>query len=178
MAGDDLLDAPTGTAVAQRSEAGQGILGAKEGKGMSVWSAMVLAVLSSRMSAGGCSLAGRRDLPNLAITAICIVHTSRYVSLGWLFISDSKSDFEFEIEAFLYGHMSVRAKKITSGSTFCPKNTIDFGFLDRRRHSHACGITTFQTNRFFLNYGMFFHVSASTLLDLPAQVGILFHLPR
>jgi hypothetical protein len=30
----DLLNAPTGTAVAQRSEAGQGILGAKEGKGM------------------------------------------------------------------------------------------------------------------------------------------------
>ena len=61
MAGADLLDAPTGTAVAQRLEAGQGILGAKEGKGMWVWSAMVLAVLSSRMSAGGCSLAGRRD---------------------------------------------------------------------------------------------------------------------
>jgi hypothetical protein len=34
MAGDDLLNATTGTAVAQRSEAGQGILGAKEGKGM------------------------------------------------------------------------------------------------------------------------------------------------
>jgi hypothetical protein len=46
---------PTGTAVAQRSETGQGILGAKEGKGMWVWSAVVLAVLSSRMSAGGCS---------------------------------------------------------------------------------------------------------------------------
>ncbi len=31
---------------------------------------MVLAVLSSRMSAGGCSLAGRRDIvPCLAITA-------------------------------------------------------------------------------------------------------------
>ncbi len=60
----------TGTAVAQRSEAGQGILGAKEGKGMWVWSAVVLAVLSSRMSAGGCSLAGRRDnVPCLAITA-------------------------------------------------------------------------------------------------------------
>ncbi len=71
MAGADLLDAPTGTAVAQRSEAGQGILGAKEGKGMWVWSAMVLAVLSSRMSAGGCSLAGRRDnVSCLAITAI------------------------------------------------------------------------------------------------------------
>jgi hypothetical protein len=67
MAGDDLFDSPTGTSVAQRSEAGQGILGAKEGKGMWVWSAMVLAVLSSRMSAGGCSLAGRRDkMPCLA----------------------------------------------------------------------------------------------------------------
>ena len=71
MTGDDLLDAPTGTAVAQRSETGQGILGAKEGKGMWVWSAVVLAVLSSRMSAGGCSLAGRRDnVPCLRITAI------------------------------------------------------------------------------------------------------------
>ena len=67
MAGADLLDAPTGTAVAQRSETGQGILGAKEGKGMWVWSAVVLAVLSSRMSARGCSLAGRRDnVPCLA----------------------------------------------------------------------------------------------------------------
>ncbi len=71
MAGADLLDPPTGTAVAQRSETGQGILGAKEGKGMWVWSAVVLAVLSSRMSAGSCSLAGRRDnVPCLAITAI------------------------------------------------------------------------------------------------------------
>ena len=61
MAGADLLKAPTGTAVAQLSEAGLGILGAKEGKGMWVWSAVVLAVLSSRMSAGSCSLAGRRD---------------------------------------------------------------------------------------------------------------------
>ncbi len=40
----------TGQAVAQRSETGQRILGAKEGKGMWVWSAVVLAVLSSRMS--------------------------------------------------------------------------------------------------------------------------------
>ena len=53
MAGDDLLDAPTGTAVATWSETGQGILGTKEDKGMWVWSAVVLAVLSSRMSAGG-----------------------------------------------------------------------------------------------------------------------------
>jgi hypothetical protein len=73
MAGADLLDAPTGTAVAQWSESGQGILGAKEGKGMWVWSAVVLAVLSSRMSAGGCSLAGRRDnVPCLRITALFI----------------------------------------------------------------------------------------------------------
>ena len=34
MTGADLLESPTGTVVAQRSEAGQGILGAKEGKGM------------------------------------------------------------------------------------------------------------------------------------------------
>ena len=33
MAGADLLKAPTGTAVAQLSEAGLGILGAKKGKG-------------------------------------------------------------------------------------------------------------------------------------------------
>jgi hypothetical protein len=37
MTGADLLDTPTGTEVAQRSEAGQGILGAKEGKGMWVF---------------------------------------------------------------------------------------------------------------------------------------------
>jgi hypothetical protein len=64
MTGTDLLDTPTGTTVAQRSDTGQGILGAKEGKGMWVWSAMVLSVLSSlqsHMSAGGCSLTGRRD---------------------------------------------------------------------------------------------------------------------
>ena len=45
MVGADLLDTPTGTAVVQRSEGGQGILGPKEGKGMWVWSTMVLAVL-------------------------------------------------------------------------------------------------------------------------------------
>jgi hypothetical protein len=72
MAGADLLDEGTGTpAVSQRSESGQGILGAKAGRGgMLLWSAMVMAVLSSRMSAGGCSLARRRDdVPCLAITA-------------------------------------------------------------------------------------------------------------
>jgi hypothetical protein len=37
---------------------------------MWVWLAVLLAVLSSRMSAGGCSLAGCRDnVPCLAITA-------------------------------------------------------------------------------------------------------------
>jgi hypothetical protein len=34
VAGADLLDAPTGTVVVQRSEEGQGILGGEEGKGM------------------------------------------------------------------------------------------------------------------------------------------------
>jgi hypothetical protein len=71
MTGADLLETPIGTTVEQRSEGGQGILGSKEGKGMWVWSGMVLAVLSSHMSAGGYSLAGRRDnVPCLAITAI------------------------------------------------------------------------------------------------------------
>ena len=55
MAGADLLNGGTGTpAVSQRSESGQGILGAKEGKG-------IVAVLSSRMSAGGYSLAHCHD---------------------------------------------------------------------------------------------------------------------
>ena len=74
MAGADLLNGGTGTpAVLKRSESGQGILGVKEGRGKWVWSAVVVAVLSSRMSAGGCSLAGRRDnVPCLAITAIAI----------------------------------------------------------------------------------------------------------
>jgi hypothetical protein len=70
MTGDDLLDTPTGTVVTQRSEAGQGLLGVKEGKGMWVWSDMVLPVLSSRMSVGGYSLAGRHDnVSCLTITA-------------------------------------------------------------------------------------------------------------
>jgi hypothetical protein len=48
--GADRLNGGTDTpAISQRSEAGQVILGAKEGRGMWVWS--VLAVLSSRMSA-------------------------------------------------------------------------------------------------------------------------------
>jgi hypothetical protein len=83
MSGTDLLDAPTGTVVTQRSEAGQGILGAKEGKGMWVWSGMVLVVLSSRMSVGGCSLAGRHDnVPCLVITAISKVEGSVGVVRG------------------------------------------------------------------------------------------------
>ena len=45
MSGTDRLDTPTGTAVAQRSEAGQGILlGDTEGKSMWVWSSVLLSV--------------------------------------------------------------------------------------------------------------------------------------
>jgi hypothetical protein len=81
MAGADRLDAPTGTAVAQRSEAGQGILGAKECKVMWVWSAMVLAVLS-------CYLAGRRDnVPCLAITAISVSGLAGALMCGKDFVS-------------------------------------------------------------------------------------------
>jgi hypothetical protein len=61
MSGIDLLESPTGTVVAQRSEGGQGILGGKEGKGMWVWSDMVLVVLSSRMSSVEFSLTSRLD---------------------------------------------------------------------------------------------------------------------
>jgi hypothetical protein len=94
MAGADRLNGGTGTpAVSQRSESGQGILGAKEGTGMWVWSAVVLAVLSSRMSAGGCSLAGRRDnVPCLAITArvtkiagFCVPVLARLNARLWCF---------------------------------------------------------------------------------------------
>ena len=72
MAGTDLLDGGTGTpAVSRWSESGQGILGAKEGRGVWFWSAVVVAVLSSRMLTVGCSLAGRRDTVScLAITAM------------------------------------------------------------------------------------------------------------
>ncbi len=56
MPGADLLNGGTGTpVVSQRLESGQGILGAKEGRGMWLWSAVVVSVLSSRMSTGGCS---------------------------------------------------------------------------------------------------------------------------
>jgi hypothetical protein len=44
---------------------------------------VVLAVLSSRMSAGGCSLAGRRDnVPCLAITANSISYL--FLSIGFI----------------------------------------------------------------------------------------------
>ena len=93
MAGDDLLNAPTGTAVATWSETGQGILGAKEGKGMWVWSAVLLAVLSSRMSTGGCSLAGRRDnVPCLRITAILPSHVPFWHPSGRVQIYFSKKN--------------------------------------------------------------------------------------
>ena len=47
-AGVDLLDGVTGTSVvSQRSESGQGILGVKEGRGMRLWSTVVVVVLSS-----------------------------------------------------------------------------------------------------------------------------------
>jgi hypothetical protein len=42
MAGADLLKTPTGTAVVQQSETGLGILGAEEGKGMWVWSVVLV----------------------------------------------------------------------------------------------------------------------------------------
>ena len=52
MSGADRLDGNTGIppAVSQRSESGQGILGAQEGRGLWVVAAVVVAVLSSRMS--------------------------------------------------------------------------------------------------------------------------------
>jgi hypothetical protein len=62
MSGSDRLNGDTDTTeVSQRSESGQGILGAQEGRGMWVWSTVVLVVLSSYMSVGGYSLSGRRD---------------------------------------------------------------------------------------------------------------------
>ncbi len=65
MEGTDCLSGDTGTPVVS----GQGVLCDKAGRGgMLLWSAVVMAVFSSRMSAGGCSLAGRRDnVPCLAI---------------------------------------------------------------------------------------------------------------
>ena len=62
MVGDDLLDGCTYTSeVSQRSESGQGILGDKAGRGLLLWYDVVVVVLSSHMSTGGWSLAGRRD---------------------------------------------------------------------------------------------------------------------
>ena len=55
MSGVDRLNGGTDTpTMSQRPESGEVILDGKEGRGMWVWS--VLAVLSSRMSAGGFSL--------------------------------------------------------------------------------------------------------------------------
>ena len=72
MAGADLLDGGTGTpAVSQRSEAGYGILSAKEGIGKyDMWYDVVckVAFMSSCMSSGS-SLAGGRDMVP-CITAI------------------------------------------------------------------------------------------------------------
>ena len=54
MVGTDRLTGDTVTPpVSQRSESGQGILGVKTGTGILLWSAVVVSVLSSRMSAGG-----------------------------------------------------------------------------------------------------------------------------
>jgi hypothetical protein len=124
MAGADLLDAPTGTAVAQRSEAGQGILGAKEGKGMWVWSGMVLAVLSSRMSAGGYSLAGLRDnVPCLAITAIFSSQNSYDVSREKLQNSIKTTRFKMEntkfSRKFLTSYLENEVGRILQIFFFC-----------------------------------------------------------
>jgi hypothetical protein len=72
MGGTDRLNGGTGTtSVSQRSESGQGILDVKEGRGMWVWSTVVLSVLSSCMPAGGCSLTERHDnVSCLTITTI------------------------------------------------------------------------------------------------------------
>ena len=72
MTGTDRLDGGTGTSVvSQRSESGQGILSAKEGRGMWLWSDVEVEVLSSHMTTGDCSLAGHRDNARcLVITAI------------------------------------------------------------------------------------------------------------
>jgi len=69
MAGADLLDAPTDTAVSQRSEGGQGIMCAKEGIGM--WYGVVCnGVMSCCMSAVFSLPGGRDTMPCLVITAI------------------------------------------------------------------------------------------------------------
>ena len=71
MAGADLLNGGTGTAVSQLSEAGQGIMCAKEGIGKyDMWYGVVCKAVMSCTSAVF-SLAGGRDtVPCLAITAI------------------------------------------------------------------------------------------------------------
>ena len=75
MAGADLSGGTGTPAVSQRSESGQGILGAKEGRG-------IVAVLSSRMSAGGCSLAGRRDNVPLHNRNLSLLRTYSPVHFG------------------------------------------------------------------------------------------------
>ena len=71
MAGADLLNGGTGTAVSQQSEAGQGIMCAKEGIGKcDMWYGVVCKAVMSCTSAVF-SLAGGRDtVPCLVITAI------------------------------------------------------------------------------------------------------------
>ncbi len=61
-----------------------------------MWSAVVLAVLSSRMSVGGCSLAGRRDnVPCFAITAIPVSggHRQRVTVCGGLQVLAQRHPF-------------------------------------------------------------------------------------
>ena len=75
MSGSDLLDGGTGTSpspVSQRSESGEGILGVEEGRDMWLWSVVVVSVLSSHMSADGCSLVGHRD------NVVCLVYKFVY----------------------------------------------------------------------------------------------------
>jgi hypothetical protein len=84
MSGVDRLNGGTDTpTMSQRPESGEVILDGKEGRGMWVWS--VLAVLSSRMSAGGFSLGGCRDnVPCLAITTILCI---KYADVCWLVLA-------------------------------------------------------------------------------------------
>ena len=93
---------------------------------------MVLAVLSSRMSAGGCSLAGRRDnVPCLAITAIrakaeestplaytgllvdldCNFDVSNVDSLEFCFSKKTKSTWEVHDKQQFIGPIGPRAKR-------------------------------------------------------------------
>ena len=75
MAGADRLGGGTGTpVVSQRSEAGQGILGSKAGRGKyDMWYDWVVKALVSSCMSVGRPLAERLDLPCLAITAVNIL---------------------------------------------------------------------------------------------------------